>query len=260
VIFAARQAPLPRAIPAAIALAWALAIAAQVSGEASLLHHDALIEGGPPFWVALALFVVAWQVMLAAMMLPSTLPLLRLFIATAGRGDGAVPSRILGAFLGGYALVWSTFGAAAFVLDLGVHRTVDATPWLASRSWLIGGATLAFAGLFQFSSLKDRCLDKCRHPAGYLMQHYGRGPRAAFRLGRGHGMHCLGCCLALMLVMFGVGIANLWWMAALTAVVVHEKTGAGGRRAVPVTGVVLLALGALVLAHPAWLPPMLGAS
>ena len=84
--------------------------------------------------------------------------------------------------------------------------------------------------MFQFSSLKDRCLTECRHPAAYLLRHYRRGPRAAFRLGWGHGLYCLGCCWALMLVMFSVGVADLGWMAALAA---------------------------LVALHPSWMPPVM---
>jgi predicted metal-binding membrane protein len=117
---------------------------------------------------------------------------------------------------------------------------------------------LALAGAFQFSSLKDACLRQCRHPGAYLLRHYRRGVREAFELGRGHGLFCVGCCWALMLVMFAAGVANLWWMAALTAVMVYEKTGSGGRRAVPTTGLALLLFATLVLAHPGWLPNVLG--
>jgi predicted metal-binding membrane protein len=164
----------------------------------------------------------------------------------------------MAAFLAGYAVVWSAFGALAFSGDVVVHDVVDSTPWLAARPWLIAGGVLALAGAFQFSSLKDACLRQCRHPGAYLMRHYERGLGGAFRLGRGHGLFCLGCCWALMLVMFAAGVANLWWMAALTAVMVYEKTGTGGRRAVPVAGLILLGFAALTLAHPAWMPAVLG--
>jgi predicted metal-binding membrane protein len=99
--------------------------------------------------------------------------------------------------------------------------------------------------------LKDRCLRVCRHPGGYLLRHYRRGTGAAFRLGAGHGMFCVGCCWALMLVAFAAGVANLWWMAALTAVMVFEKTGPAGQRGVRPIGLGLIVLGILVLADPA---------
>jgi predicted metal-binding membrane protein len=242
----------PRSVLLAIAAAWALAVVAEATGTAGALHHDSLIEGGPPLWAALLLFLVAWQAMLAAMMLPSSLPLIRLFEAVS-RSQRRV-HRVRGGFLAGYAAVWTGFGALAFLGDVAVHRTVDAVPWLSAREWLIGGSTLALAGTFQFSDLKDRCLAKCRHPAPYLLGHYRRGTGGAFRLGFGHGVFCLGCCWALMLVMFAAGVAVLWWMAALTAVMVYEKTGRYGRQVTPLVGVALLALAAVAYAHPPWFP------
>jgi predicted metal-binding membrane protein len=248
----------PPAVLAGIAGAWLLAIAAQSGGTASSLHHDALIHSGIPYGAALLLFLVAWQAMTAAMMLPSSLPLVRLFATASARQDR--PKAAMAAFLGGYALVWSAFGALAFIADIGIHTAVDSSGWLRARPWLISGGALALAGAFQFSSLKDACLRECRNPGAYLLRFYDRGTGAAFRLGRGHGVFCLGCCWALMLVMFGAGVASLWWMAALTAVMVYEKTAPGGRRAVPVVGVALLALALVVLAHPGWAPGILAAS
>jgi len=246
----------PAAVVGAIAGAWALAVAAEVSGRGAELHHDALIEGRLPYGLALVLFLVAWQAMIAAMMVPSSLPLVRLFVVAAAAQPR--PRAATAAFLSGYALVWTGFGALAFVGDTMVHASVDRSPWLHHHEWLIAGGTLALAGAFQFSALKDRCLEVCRHPGAFLLRHYERGPAGAFRLGRRHGVFCVGCCWALMLLMFAAGVANLWWMAGLTALMVYEKTGVGGRRAVPVAGIVLLACAALVLAHPHWLPPILG--
>jgi predicted metal-binding membrane protein len=252
----ATRTKVPPAIVGAIAIAWTLAVAAEISGRGSALHHDALIEGKLPYVLALVLFLVAWQAMVAAMMVPSSLPLVRLF-ANAAAGQPR-PRAAMAAFLGGYALVWTAFGWLAFVGDTMVHTTVDRTPWLQHHEWLIAGGTLALAGAFQFSALKDRCLEVCRHPGAFLLRHYERGLPAAFALGRRHGLFCVGCCWALMLLMFAAGVANLWWMAGLTALMVYEKTGAGGRRAVPVAGIALLACAALVLAHPHWLPAILG--
>ena len=246
---------LPLAIPAAIALAWATALAAEASGAAQAFHHDGLIEGGLPAWAALGLFVASWQVMTAAMMLPSSVPLVRLFWATT-RGQAGAP-RTLAVFLGGYALVWSIFGLAAFAGDGVLHRLVDSVAALEERPWLVSGAVLVTAGAFQFTRLKEKCLDSCRHPGAYLLQHYRRRRRAAFAMGVGHGVFCLGCCWALMLLMFAAGFANLVWMAALAAVMIYEKVGRHGRTLSPVVGVVLLAWGVLVLAQPAWLPDLL---
>jgi predicted metal-binding membrane protein len=236
----------------AIGGAWALAIIAEATGTSGALHHDALIEGGPPLWAGLLLFLVAWQAMVAAMMLPSTLPLIRLFDAASSSQER--PRRVRAAFLGGYAAVWTAFGAQAFLGDVTLHRTVDALPWLHERPWLIGGSVLVLAGAFQFSDLKERCLSKCRHPGPYLLAHYRRGAAAGFRLGFGHGLFCLGCCWAMMLVMFAAGVAVLWWMAGLTAIMVYEKTGRHGAAVTPLVGVALLALAAVAFAHPPWFP------
>jgi predicted metal-binding membrane protein len=243
----ARSVPASFAIPAAIAIAWLLAIVAELTGTARFLHHDALIEGTLPLWEAVLLFVVAWQAMIVAMMLPSSLPLVRLFAAVSSPQRDR---RVLAAFLGGYAVVWTAFGVAAFAGDVVLHHVVDATPWLGARPWLIGGAVLVLAGAFQFSPLKDRCLQKCRTPANFVMARYRRGVAAAFALGREHGLFCLGCCWALMLVMFAAGFASLWWMAALTALMTYEKTGRYGARLVPIAGAIFVIAGAILLLHP----------
>ncbi|MGH2735220.1 MAG: DUF2182 domain-containing protein [Actinomycetota bacterium] len=232
---------LPRIIPGAIGLAWVAAIAAEMSGSSELAHHDTLVEGGLPLVAALALFVVAWQLMIVAMMLPSSLPLIRMFVAAAA--DQPDPRAVVGAFLGAYALVWSVFGVLAFAGDVVLHGIVDASPVLDANAWVISAVVLALAGGFQFSSLKDRCLRECRHPGVFLLQHYRRGTGAAFRLGLRHGLFCLGCCWALMLVSFAVGVASLWWMAALTALMVYEKTGRKGAEVTTAAGAALLAMG-----------------
>jgi predicted metal-binding membrane protein len=162
------------------------------------------------------------------------------------------------ALIAGYAMVWTGFGVLAFVGDVGLHKLVHAWPWLAAHPQLIAGSVLALAGAFQFSELKERCLTECRHPGSFLVQHYGRGEAAAFRLGRIHGMFCLGCCWALMLVGFAAGVANLWWMAALTALMVFEKTGRGGDRGVVPIGAGLIMASAIVLLAPVL--PLLGPS
>jgi predicted metal-binding membrane protein len=248
-------ARLPAAVPVAIAGAWGITLLAQVSGRASLLHHDSLVGAQLPLPAAVVVFLVAWQVMVAAMMLPSALPLVRLFAVTsAGQPRRRV---VMAAFLSGYGAVWAGFGAVAFLADVGFHRLVEQWDWLQDRPWLVLGTVLVGAGAFQFSDLKDRCLDQCRHPGAYLLPRYRRGAAAAFRLGSGHGLFCLGCCFALMMVMFAVGMGSLVWMGALAALMIHEKTGPGGKRSVPLAGWSLLVGGVLMLLQPPWLPQVI---
>jgi predicted metal-binding membrane protein len=239
-------------VPTAVAVAWAAAVAAAVTGKAGFFDHGALFEQGPPAWVALPLFLLAWQAMVAAMMLPSSLPMVRHFREVAIR-QGRPPTAVA-VFVGGYFVVWTLFGAAAVAGDGVVHRLAGAVAWVDRHPWVITGSVLLLAGGFQFSAIKDKCLTECRAPASFLVHQYLRGVDGSFRLGVAHGWYCLGCCWPLMLLMFAAGVANLVWMAALTAVMVYEKVGRAGRRLTPVVGVVLLVWGVLVVAHPAWLP------
>jgi len=244
-LVAPRHARLPLAVVAAIAVAWALAIAAQATGQGGALHHDELLGHGPPLWVALALSLATWQAMTAAMMLPSSVPLVRLFArASAGQPQ---PGTALTAFLGGYALVWTGFALLAFLADVSVHAVIDAAPSLREYEWVIGGSVLAIAGAFQLTPLKATCLRECRHPGAFLLRFYERGAAGGFRVGARHGLFCVGCCWGLMLVMFAVGVANLLWMAVFTLVMVYEKTRPVGARTVRATGIALLGAAAVVL-------------
>jgi predicted metal-binding membrane protein len=217
------------------------------------------IPGSPThaisFWLAFALFLAAWQAMIAAMMLPSSLPLIRLFAVASARAPAR--GRAMAAFLGGYSIVWTAFGAVAFAGDAVLHRLLDQTAELRAHQGVIVAALLALAGAVQFTPLKDRCLTQCRHPGAFLIRHYRRGTGSAFTIGGRHGLFCLGCCWALMLVMFVAGAASLIWMAALTALMVYEKTARHGNHTVPLAGIALLAWATLVLVHPAGMPVLL---
>lgn len=232
-------------VPMAIGGAWLIAVVAQATGNAHLLHHHTLIEGGPPLWIAAPIFLVAWQVMIAAMMLPASVPAIRVF--NHGAGEAARPSRDLAAFLGSYAAVWTIFGLAAFLGDVVLHHIVDATPWLAARPWLIEASVVAFAGAYQLAPLKRLSLAACRHPAALLPVMAAARRSGSLQPGVEHALTCLGSSGALMLLMFAEGFANLWWMVALTAVMVYEATGRFGQRAAVTVGVALLMFAAGVL-------------
>jgi len=239
----------PHAVIIAIAAAWTLAVVVEMTGDAAWLHHDRLFEHGQPLWQSLPLWLLAWQAMTVAMMLPSSLPLVRLFAhASAGQPQ---PRRAMAAFLGGYASVWSAFAVIALLGDVALHRVVEASGWLHAHQWAIGASVLALAGGFQFTSFKDACLRQCRHPAAFLLRYYERGTSGGFKLGARHGVFCVGCCWALMLVMFAVGAANLVWMAVLAALMMHEKTRPLGARGVPITGIALLGVACVTLIYSA---------
>ena len=132
----------------------------------------------------------------------------------------------------GYLLVSLGFGLAAYLLDATLHAMVPRSGWLAFNARVLGAAVLAIAGLFQFSRVKYHCLDKCRTPLSFIMQHWhGVTPRRdTFLLGTHHGAFCVACCWAIMLLMFVVGSGNLGWMLALGAVMAIEKNAAWGRK------------------------------
>ena len=244
------------ALPLALGLAaisWAILLLLFAIGGEELVSHDAIVgHEAVPGLLQLVLFVAVWQLMTAAMMLPSSLAVMALF----ARASRAQPHRdmALAIFLAAYFGVWTGFAVAALFGDGLIHRGVDAWPWLDERPWLVQGSVLLLAGGFQFSPLKERCLTACRNPVQYLFRHYGRGLRAAAATGLRHALFCLGCCWALMLLMFALGVGNIAWMAALAAVMIVEKSVPGGRRLAPVVGVVLLVMGVLTLAHLSWLP------
>lgn len=249
----ARFLPRPSLDPvilATVAGAWALMLGLLALDQAALIEHDAVIAGaGDALPLAIVLFVATWQLMTAAMMLPTSLPMIRAF-AVPARAQRR-PGLTMTAFMAGYFAIWTLFAVGALAGDAVVHWLVDSWAWLAARPWLISGAILVGAGAFQFSPIKERCLAECRSPVQFLWRHYRPGLANAWRLGLRHGVFCLGCCWALMLIMFAVGVGSLAWMAALTGVMLVEKTSRYGRRLVPLVGVVLLAWGALVLLRPA---------
>ncbi|MBV8915588.1 MAG: DUF2182 domain-containing protein [Acetobacteraceae bacterium] len=197
-----------------------------------------------------ALYASGWVLMTAAMMLPSVVPLLRRFERlAAGRADRA---GLLGLLVTGYLLAWVGFGAVAHLFDAVLHAAAGHSAWLAANAWAASAGTLAVAGLFQFSKLKYRCADRCRTPLGFIIQHWrGRAPRReALRLGLHHGLFCVACCWALMLLMFVIGAGNLGWMLALGAVMALEKNAAWGRSLSKPLGAGLLAwAGVLVAAN-----------
>jgi predicted metal-binding membrane protein len=236
----------------AIAIAWAICAWVELSGNAARLHHDALYQNGEPYWLSALVVLAAWQLMTAAMMLPSSLGLIRLYAVTAGRAPDFPLALAL--FLGGYFAVWSAFALAAFTGDMQVHRIVSAWPWLAAHAAMIPAATLGLAAFYQFTPLKDACLKACRHPGMYLMRHYRRGAVNGLRLGFGHALYCLGCCWALMLVMFAAGVAHLAWMGVLAAIMFVEKATPSGDRLVAPVGAALGVLAVIALAAPGAIP------
>lgn len=242
---------------ALVSLAWALAALAALTNQRTLLdHHFLLEESGLPWLVAVLIFLACWQTMIVAMLLPSSMPAVSAVVAAVRGASRRVQT--LGAFLAGYACIWTAFGLLAFAGDTLIHRAVDESPWLATHAFLIGATTLLVAGAFQLSHWKSSFLARCHNPEPLAVgdesaQTWHTGP--AWRLGLRHGWVSTGCCWALMVVMFGIGAGGLGWMAGLTCVMVGETIAPDSKRIVRAIGIVLLLLGGLWLLHPAWLVP-----
>lgn len=244
---------------ALIALAWIALWAWAGSPYGRYLEHADWTASGPAAFlcrivpagdvvVPMVLYAAAWILMTTAMMLPTTLPLFNTFDRlTAERPDHGRLLLLLGL---GYMAVWGAFGLLAHALHSAVLSLLASAPTLAWHGWLIGAATIALAGAFQFSKLKYRCLEKCRTPLSFVIEHW-RGQaqaRQAFALGAHHGLFCVGCCWALMLLMFAVGTGSLGWMLLLAAVMAIEKNVSWGRRLSTPLGVALLSWAAVLVA------------
>jgi predicted metal-binding membrane protein len=210
------------------------------------------LDGAPSVLVLAMLYLSAWTLMTTAMMLPTTLPLLKIFHRLTARRPER--SHLLALLIAGYLGVWAGFGVAAHLADWVLHEVVEHTAWLEANASVIGASTLLLAGGFQFSRLKYRCLDKCRAPLSFVMEYWrgGDNRRNALLLGINHGLFCVGCCWALMLLMFAVGVGNIGWMLALGVVMGVEKNMPWGRKLSGPLGVALIGWGALILLNHSW--------
>ena len=185
------------------------------------------------------LVLVGWVVMTTAMMLPTTAPLIAVFRTVVGAHRR--PGLLVAALMGGYLAVWSLVGAGAIVGDELLHRWI-AAPRAGHTPWVMV-AVLAGAAVYQFTPLKRRCVTACRSPFLFVTQrwHGGSAGWESFTLGVSHGWFCVGCCWTLMVVVFAVGMGNLGWMLAVSAVMALEKNVATLRWMGGLLGVVLFA-------------------
>jgi predicted metal-binding membrane protein len=197
----------------------------------------------------LVTFVVAWAVMMAAMMFPAAAPMVLLYrtIATQRRASGAafVPTWV---FVAGYLLVWTGVGVITWVLVQWLSDLVGHLGAAQRATWapLALGVVLIVAGLYQLTPLKRVCLEHCRSPFAFVMQHWRDGASGALRMGIVHGAYCLGCCWALFAVLVAAGVMSLAWMLVLTVVIFAEKVLPFGPRAAQVVGVGFLVFGLAV--------------
>jgi predicted metal-binding membrane protein len=196
-----------------------------------------------------ALLFAMWAIMMVGMMTPSAAPMVLLYARVARQaaaGGRAIASTWW--FFGGYLLAWTLFSVAATTGQWALERAALLTGSMALASEMLAAAILLAAGCYQFTPLKRACLSHCQAPLTFLQGHGGfrRTARGALSLGLRHGAYCVGCCWALMLLLFAVGIMNALWLAALAAFVLLE-------RLLPATRLPSYAAGAALIVGALWM-------
>jgi predicted metal-binding membrane protein len=179
------------------------------------------------------------------MMLPSAAPMILLH-ASLKRMSGVQPGMLTGAFLAGYLAIWAIFSMFSTGLQWGLGVAGRMSETMMIEGPALAGGVLILAGLYQFTSLKHACLAQCQSPAGFLVENHKPGRSGAFKMGIAHGAFCLGCCWALMALLFVGGVMNLTWIAGLAILVAIEKLSPFGTQIVRIAGGALIVWGLLL--------------
>ena len=194
----------------------------------------------------LPLFIM-WAVMMVAMMLPSAAPVILLVLGVYRRRGHRSARAAAWAFVAGYLMAWAGFSAAAAGAQVGLHGAALLTGDMASGSMRVAGVILLIGGVYQWLPMKRACLTHCRSPLELLTRYWREGAAGALAMGLRHGAFCVGCCWALMTLLFVVGVMNLVWVAAIGVFVLLEKLWRGGAAAGRLTGALLSAWGVYAL-------------
>lgn len=243
----------PRASPGTLLLGAALALVALSAWWMVVRDAQAMVMPGQvaPSIAEGALFTAQWGVMMAAMMLPSAMPMLLLY-RTVSRKLAAQHERVIPAwaFAAVYLLVWLAIGVPLYGAHLAVAAAAARSPWLdAVLPYGVAGV-IAAAGIYQFTAAKRACLGKCESPLEFLMQRFRSGYASTLRLALSHAAYCLGCCWGLMAILVAAGAMSLPWVVGITIVVFAEKVLPRGWLTARAVGVVLLVLAGAVAVRP----------
>lgn len=186
--------------------------------------------------------------MMTGMMLPSAAPAMLLYGCVVRKSSDSAPAvRRIYAFAGGYLLVWTSFSLIATVLQYVLMRTALVSPMMEAWNPRFGAGLVIAAGIYQLTPFKRACLKACRSPADFITRHWRKGTTGGLYLGAANGLYCLGCCWALMLLLFVGGVMNLWWITGLTLFVLLEKIAPFGEQGGRISGALLCALGAWMM-------------
>jgi len=223
-----------------------------MSGDMSGMDMGAAMAPGFRAWTLadFAFIFAMWAVMMVGMMTPSVTPMVLLYalVGRKARIDGK-PFAPTGWFFAGYAFVWVLFSIVATICQWLLASLALLNPMMATGSSTVGGLVLIFAGLYQWTPLKEACLRQCQVPIAFLSSHGGfrSDPFGALRLGIDHGTYCLGCCWALMALLFVGGVMNIAWIGGIAFLILLEKTVPAGRLVPRISGIILVAAGIWLL-------------
>jgi predicted metal-binding membrane protein len=197
-----------------------------------------------------AYVLAMWAVMMIGMMTPSVTPMVLIYARVGRRAVlSGHPFAASGWFASGYLIAWLGFSLAATCAQWALQRAALLTPMMESASTVLGGIVLVAAGIYQWTTAKQACLSYCQAPLTFIMRHGGfrSDPGGALALGLRHGLYCIGCCWALMLLLFVGGVMNVLWIAALAGLVLLEKVLPFGRSVSRIAGCIFIAGGAWLL-------------
>ncbi|MCW4353544.1 DUF2182 domain-containing protein [Hoyosella sp. YIM 151337] len=236
------------AIAAALLLLAAIAwwrIIALAPGMDGMTMGLAAVGAAMPFDMGVFVFLGMWTTMMVAMMFPTVAPIVLLHRMVMRRAGHGVSATVV--FGAGYLTIWAVTGLVPLVMLVAFRDVAHGTAWIATAA----GIVLVIAGLYQFTPWKQTCLHACRTPLTFLATHnFGASLSGAFRAGASHGLYCLGCCWALMAVLFVVGLMNLVWMAGIALIFLVEKHLSRDAWFTRVVGTAVALFGVVVLAQP----------
>jgi predicted metal-binding membrane protein len=226
------------------------------SGQAPIDMPDmpgmSLVEPALKPWTVrdFAFTFAMWAVMMAGMMTPSASPMILLYtrVARQAAQQGQVLASA-GWFAAGYLLSWTVFSLAATIAQAALERAALLTPMMVASTNRIGGVILISAGLYQWTALKSACLSRCRSPLEFIQSQGGfkRNALGSLRVGLKHGLYCIGCCWALMTLLFAGGVMNVMWIAAIAVLVLMEKVLPRGKSISRIAGVGFVVAGLWLL-------------
>ena len=240
------------ALAAVVELAWAYLVYVVLAQPAMDMDAVAMAAMPPPDWDAgyFAATVAMWMVMMVGMMLPSAAPTVLLFDALQRQGGAARrrDRRATALFAAGYVVAWSAFSVLATTAQWGLSTAMLLSAMMTSKSPVFAGVLLVAAGAYQFTSWKTACLSQCRSPAEFLVRHRRPGELGPLLMGLQHGVQCIGCCWALMALLFVFGVMNLLWVATLAIFVFLEKLTPAGPRVGRIGGILMVCTGLALMA------------